>query len=217
MKKEHKRHHSFKYPTKYNESAILLYLISLEVTNLMREIRAQSPDASKQLSPDAVFTPEQIEEARKHATGFVKRAIAALAKRQLTLNIAMLQLERAKTLRAEVEVGLGLAVQNPKLVDAKEMERLERTMLLLQEKEKTIFDAVASLKNLAESLNQLIAKHRFEWFQHREKYATQLVAELEQKAVLLSELEKNELRNITKTLDEVKQSLANHGIIKLKK
>lgn len=212
--KQERQEHHFKYPSKYDEIAIILYLISLEVTNLVKEIRAKSPQSSRQLHPGAVFTPEQIAEARKNVTGFLKRAIATLAKRQVALNKTMMRLEQLNTLRAEIEDGMTAAIQNPQIADAKEIEYLEETLHMLNEKEEELFNIEVTLKSMATELNQLIVKHSSEWQQHQTQYATQLIAELEQHGIALSELEKQELCSITKTLDEVKQSLVKYKLLK---
>lgn len=208
---------SFKYPTEYNETAILLYLISMEVANLMREIRAQSPVASKKLAPQAVFTSGQIEEARNHVSGFIGRAITTLAKRQMGLNVAMLRLEQLKKISADIENGFALAMENPKQIKPEEIVYLEGVLRTLKDKEKIVDDITNALHNMAKNINRLIADHSSEWEQHRHKYAPLLITELEKNEVLLSELEKQELYDVTRTIDEVRQNLKDCGIFKEEK
>jgi len=205
---------AIKYPLKYSESAVILYLLSMEITNLSKEIRDKSPVESKYLHVDSLFTPGQISEARKHFTGFIKQAIAVVAKRQIALNLLAAQKQHMKILIAEVEDGIAIALQNPTYISEDRFKRIEKMLNVLKKKNMEILAIEATLRKNAKIVNELLDKHSSEWKQHHVQYVAQLIAELESKGVLLSELEQNDLRTSIKTIDEVRQNLKRQSLIK---
>jgi|GEM_PF-3611605 len=204
----------FKCPVKYGLVSILLYLISLEINNLMLEIREKSPVSSKQTLPNSLFTPEQITEARKHFTGFVKQAIVTTAARQSALSLAIAQLDKIKTLIREVEMEFSDALRNLDLSSKSGLQCLEAGLEALKKEEQDVVLIESKLRNMGCSINELIAKHRNEWQQLHSKYVQQLISELERDNIFLSELEKQELQKPTKVIDEVRANLVKHKIIK---
>jgi hypothetical protein len=203
--------YTFKNPVKYNESAVLLYLISIEINNLMQEIRTQSANFIKQAS--FVFTPEQIEAAKNNPTTFVKRAIATVAKRQVALNAVSDRIMQLKGLFSTIENAMVAILKDSQVAAKTDMATLEDAIKKLKKKEDDLLAIQTSLKSTSVAIDQLVAKHSKEWQQHKEKYVQQLLTELEQNNILLSELEKQELKSATKTINEVKQLLHQHKIL----
>lgn len=204
-----------KYPLRYNEAAIILYLISLEISNLLEEIKKRSPCATGQLPPNInALTPEQIEEARQDFTGFVKSAISVAAKRQEAMNLVTAQLMRVQELVLEVDGILALMIQNPTPVSQEEFGRINQARQTLRNRQNGIMVIERKLREISNAINDLLAKHAEEWRQHYGKYVDKLISELEAKQILLSELEKQELSEPTKTIEEVKYKLKKADILK---
>lgn len=205
---------TIRYPLKYSEAAVVLYLISMEITNLLKEIRDKSPVESKQLSEDSLFTPEQIAEARKHFTGFVKQAIAVTAKRQIALNMVEVKKQQVKKILIELEDGAALALQNPSYISEAGFVRIEKLLKTLKKDENDLLVIEDALRKDAKVINEILAKHGSDWKDHQEHYVTQLIAELENKGIQLSDMEKKELGSVTKTINEVRQNLKKQALIK---
>jgi hypothetical protein len=206
-----------KYPLKYNEAAVILYLLSMEITNLLKEIHDKSPIESKQLPEESLFTPEQIAEARQHFTGFVKQAIAVVARRQVALNLIAERKQQIKQFFIELEDGAALALQNPSYISEDGFRRVERALKSLKKDENEMLDIEDVLRKHSKIINEQLAKSSYEWKKHQIEYVNKLVVELEDKGIQLSELEKQELQEAKKTIDEVRQSLRKQALIKEEK
>lgn len=207
---------TFKYPVKYNEAAVILYLISIEINNLKTAIRDKSPQASQQTLPEAIFTPEQIHEARQHATGFVKAAISSVAKRQMGLNSASLCLQDLKPLITEVSESAAAVLQDTSLLSETEFSQLQTALQTLKKQENEIANIEMTLRTLGIAINDLIAKHDDEWRSHQQEFTTKVAEELEQRGVRLSDLEKKEFVEGTKTLADIERDLQQYGLVKEK-
>ena len=202
------------YPLRYSEAAVILYLLSLEIPNLLKEIRDKSPVASKQQDADSLFNPGQIVEARKHFTAFIKHAIAVIARRQMALNMLEEKKYKIKKLLMEVEDGAALALQNSSYISEEGFKRIEKTLKTLKKNEDDVLAIENSLLRGAKTIDEMLVEHSKQWQEHQLQYVTQLIAELEKKGFLLSELEKNELKATTKTIDEVRQNLKKQALLK---
>lgn len=205
---------TFQYPVKYNIAAVILYLISIEINNLKTAIREKSPQASQASMPDSIFTPEQIQEARKHPTGFVKSAISSVAKRQAGLNSASTCLQDLKPLIAEVSESATSFLQDTTLMSESEFAQLQASLQALKKQENDIVNIETTLRTIGATINDLIAKHRDEWRMHQQTFASKVAEELKQRGTLLSELEKQELSEGEKTLDAIEKDLQKYGLIK---
>lgn len=203
------------YPLRYSEASIILYFISLEISNLLKEIKNRSPNATKQLPSNInALTPEQIEEAQQDFTGFVKSAISVSAKRQEALNLLESQLARAGELVLQVDGVLAEAIQKPPPISQEEFERLNQARLTLRIHQEDIAAIGKKLKTISTTINDLLAKHAEEWQRHNKNYVDQLISELETQQIILSDLEKKELSEPSKTIEEVKRKLQKEEVIK---
>lgn len=193
---------------KYNESSILLYLLSVNFSNLKREIIAKSPNVSrKEENPNGVFTPEQINEARQHPTGFIKLAIQTIAKRQKLVNLLDKQKQYISGLINELEHDIITVLQTVDYENEKTFNDMKKLLKTFKEN----YDKLLVIEKQANKqiiiIDKLINKHSREWNEHKQCYVEKFIQDLQKHNIVLSELEKNELLHPTKTLEEIKQNI----------
>lgn len=193
---------------KYNESSILLSLLSTSFSNLKKEIIAKSSDNSKKEEyTHNVLTPEQIEKARKHSTGFVKLAIQTIAKRQSLLNDLDKKKQNLSALINELEYNIITVIR----ISDENTDQTFENMKKFLKKLKEYHDKIRSIEKQTQKqviiIDKLISKHSREWNEHSKNYTNKLIQELQQQNIILSELEKKELLSPTKTIEEINQNI----------
>lgn len=203
---------NFKRPVVYNESAVLLYLIGLEISNLLKEIRSKSPQASKYLPEDTLITPAQIQEAVDDFTGFVKLAISVVARRQGVLNYIIAQLDEIEIYRNRLEDAIAVVLQSQKQAPASALEDLYKFIDKLRDQEDYLSDMQAKFADIGSEINNLLEQHSIAWRAHQKKYAEKVIEELEKHDVKLNDLERAELLAPKRTIAEIVESLQKIGI-----
>lgn len=203
---------NFKRPVVYNESAVLLYLIGLEISNLLKEIRGRSPQASKYLPEDVLITPAQIQEAIDDFTGFVKLAISVVARRQSVLNYIILQLDEMEAYRAKLEDAIAVVLQSQKQAPINALEDLYKFIDKLRDQEDYLSDMQTKFADIGNEINRLLEQHSIAWQGHQKKYAEKVIEELGKYDVTLNELERAELLAPKRTIAEIVESLQKIGI-----
>jgi hypothetical protein len=194
----------FKGNIKYDEASILLFFISLEISNLLQQIRDKSPEASKIVPKDAsILTPEQIEEARNNETNFVKQAIAVAIQRQEALNKIVNWLDQIDKLSKQIQTAAATIVKEKTNSEAEQIQQLEANLLKLSEQKKQLNALKIPLEKSAAKINKLLTQHAKDWQQHYAKFTEELIQEFAKHNLQLSDLEKQEIRSPTKSIKEM--------------
>lgn len=198
----------FKGNIKYDEASLILFFISLEITNLLTQIRDKSPEASRIVPKDAfILTPEQIDEARAHETNFVKEAISVTMQRQEALNRIVKWIDQIDKLCKQIQAAATTIAKEKSALEETQKEQLNANLIKLTEQKNQLQQLKIPLQNTAEKINALIAKHAKDWQKHYAKFADELILEFEKHNLKLSDLEKQEIRNPTKSIQEIEAVL----------
>lgn len=194
----------FKGNIKYDEASILLYFISLEISNLLKEIRSQSPQASKIVPENAfILTPEQIAEARNNETNFVKEAIAVAMKRQEALNKIVKWIDQIDEISKQIQTTAAFLTKNKTKSNNEITEQLEENLAKLFAQKKQLQEIKLPLEKIANKINKLLEQQAKEWHEHSTKFTEKLIQEFEKQNLQLSDLEKQEIRHPSKTIQEI--------------
>lgn len=82
----------------------------------------------------------------------------------------------------------------------------------LKTTEQELAEIINNLERRLIEIDKMIAEHIKEWQHHDEVYAKQLIIELEQQGISLSELEKDALKRGLKTMSKVKKDIEAHKV-----
>lgn len=204
----------FKGNIKYDEASILLYFISREISNLLKQIRNQSPEASKIVPENAfILTPEQILEARKNETNFVKQAISVAMERQEALNKIVKWIDQIDDLCKQIQTNAANLAKEKNQTKNEVSSKLENDLIKLLEQKKKLLNIRFAFEKMAGKINLLLEKQAKDWQKHYAKYADALIEEFAQKNLQLSDLEKQEIRKPTKSISEMLKLLQNLNLI----
>lgn len=203
----------FRHQVTYNEASLLLFLICLEISSLLNEIRNQSPDASKYALGTSFLIPQQIHEATKDFTGFVKMSIMTIANRQEALNEATTNLDKIENYKTKVEGAIANVLQNQGQAPENALDDLYLVLDKLRDQEDKLYGVQSRLTEMSKRIDLLIQQHAAEWRDHYKKYAGQVIGELEKTGIKLNDLEKGELLNPKKNFSEIAVMLQKIGII----
>jgi uncharacterized protein YoxC len=204
----------FKHPVKYDMLAIIIYLIGMEIENLIKQIREKAQETSKLVPKEAMLTPEQIEEAKNDFTGFIKKALQVIAERQKTLNAIYEQLQTLERQHRLLDDSIIGSIENSQRVAKKTFPQLVDLLQDLKGKKNRLQELYYTVKDTSNSINELLQQHANEWKEHQKNFAEKLIEEFAKKNILLSDIEKQELIAPTKTPTELLNALRKAGIIK---
>lgn len=194
------------FPEPRDTTCLWLSLLAPYIPGLLEAINEDSPDVSAALrdkkskkSP----TVKQIREAQVNSTGFAKLAIPLAIKLQVALNTVAEKADEASSLKVTLRGFFSNQDEIPEKMRDGIVALIEK--ILSQENEAK--NAQASLSEVAQELGNTTTDFALQWKQHEDKFTEQLVTELENELGTLSELEKAELKNKTKSPTEIRRDL----------
>lgn len=204
-------------------SKIMLSLLSPNMPELLKYTNEHSTNSLENKQVKLTLSSEQIHEAVMHPNSIMQQALRVASEIQKALNERNATLDEITKKRDYIKLSLIKLQKNDltpkdkedkagtqKDIKIKELiGSLTKELTNLMPLEQEIQASRDKLNQERSELDKIIQSCEAEWHEHRESYFSKLEEELKKNGMTLNTEEKNELRNGSNNISNIKQKLIN--------
>lgn len=197
------------------DTIMLISLLCKKMPNLFNSIVQCSSATNKPNKNSTALSARQIKEARLHSNTIVLQALTTAALIQNALDTTNHKIEELLKQRTTIEKTLiDLLANEPKERSAapetaSSIEKLKQQLVDLNNMRKELESIKDDLQQELDNMDQILPKQKEIWTQHLNQYSDQLIKELGEQNITLSEEEQAQLRNSSLTASNIKEQTTN--------